>query len=81
MTREAKKNPRVSFFAWQSSFYDHIIGDDESLNNIRGYIVENPLRWELDVENPDRNLINCNSVEEYYKKIFKGSSIQKAEKV
>jgi hypothetical protein len=37
-----------SDFAWQSRFYDHIIGNDESLQTIREYIFTNPLKWELD---------------------------------
>ncbi len=37
---------------WQRSFYDHVIRDEESLNRIREYMVNNPLRWELDRENP-----------------------------
>ncbi|MCL4500583.1 MAG: YraN family protein [Deltaproteobacteria bacterium] len=39
---------------WQRSFYEHIIRDEESLNRIREYIINNPLRWELDRENPGR---------------------------
>lgn len=40
-------------FAWQSRFYDHIIRNGQSLNNIRQYIQYNPLRWEIDKNNPD----------------------------
>ena len=36
---------------WQRSFYEHVIRDEESLNRIREYIVNNPQRWELDREN------------------------------
>lgn len=39
-------------FEWQDRFYDHIIQDDESLHNIRQYIINNPLKWELDKNNP-----------------------------
>lgn len=39
---------------WQRNYYEHIIRDDESLNRIRRYIAENPLRWRLDRENPHR---------------------------
>jgi putative transposase len=39
-------------FAWQPRFYDHVIRDDQSLAAIRTYIRNNPLRWELDEENP-----------------------------
>ena len=35
-------------FAWQPSFYDHVIRKDESLDKIREYIKNNPLKWELD---------------------------------
>ena len=39
---------------WQRNYYEHIIRNDESLNRIRRYIAENPLRWHLDRENPER---------------------------
>ncbi|MBN2546619.1 MAG: transposase, partial [Spirochaetes bacterium] len=32
-------------FKWQSRFYDHIIRDDDDLNNIREYIIYNHLKW------------------------------------
>jgi REP element-mobilizing transposase RayT len=35
-------------FAWQRSFYDHIIRNERSLDEIREYIQNNPMRWELD---------------------------------
>jgi len=37
---------------WQRNYYDHVIRNEESLNSIRQYIVENPLRWVYDEENP-----------------------------
>ena len=37
---------------WQRNFYEHVIRDDHALNRIREYIVTNPLRWDLDRENP-----------------------------
>jgi putative transposase len=37
---------------WQRNYYEHIIRDDESLNRIRQYIVDNPAQWEFDRENP-----------------------------
>lgn len=39
-------------FCWQKSFYDHVIRQDESLDKIREYIRNNPLKWELDRNNP-----------------------------
>ena len=41
-------------FAWQPRFYEHIIRDEIELNKIREYIINNPLKWELDIENPER---------------------------
>lgn len=39
-------------FKWQRSFYDRIIRDEKELFNIRQYIEQNPLRWELEKESP-----------------------------
>jgi REP element-mobilizing transposase RayT len=33
---------------WQRNYYEHIIRNDESLNRIRKYIANNPMKWELD---------------------------------
>lgn len=37
---------------WQRNYFEHIIRDEVSLQKLREYIVNNPLRWELDSENP-----------------------------
>ena len=37
---------------WQRSYYDHVIRNESSLNRIRQYIAENPVRWPEDPENP-----------------------------
>jgi len=37
---------------WQRNYYEHIIRNGQSLNRIREYIAQNPLRWHLDPENP-----------------------------
>ena len=37
---------------WQRNYFEHIIRNEESLNRIRQYILENPARWEFDRENP-----------------------------
>ena len=39
-------------FQWQRSFYERIIRSEQEAHRIREYIQTNPLRWELDVENP-----------------------------
>jgi len=38
---------------WQRNYYEHAIRNEESLNCIREYIATNPLRWEMDRENPE----------------------------
>jgi REP element-mobilizing transposase RayT len=35
-------------FKWQTRFYDRVIRDENELYNIQRYIIENPLKWELD---------------------------------
>ena len=35
-------------FAWQRSFYDHIIRNESSYQNISSYIDSNPEKWTAD---------------------------------
>ena len=37
---------------WQRNYYERIIRNDRELNAIREYILDNPLNWALDKENP-----------------------------
>ena len=39
-------------FKWQRNYYEHIIRNEDDLKQIREYIIHNPLKWELDSENP-----------------------------
>jgi len=39
-------------FAWQPRSYDHIIRSEASLDTIRRYIRDNPMKWALDKDNP-----------------------------
>jgi REP element-mobilizing transposase RayT len=39
---------------WQRNYYEHIIRGESSLDRVREYVHYNPLKWELDRENPDR---------------------------
>ncbi|MFN0069925.1 MAG: transposase [Chloroflexota bacterium] len=39
---------------WQRSYYEHIIRDEQELNRIRQYILDNPSLWNDDPENPER---------------------------
>jgi putative transposase len=38
---------------WQRSYYEHIVRKGEDLRKIQRYILENPLLWSSDPENPD----------------------------
>lgn len=44
-------NSNAIEFEWQSRFHDHIIRDEQSLNNIRQYIIDNPSKWADDEYN------------------------------
>lgn len=37
---------------WQRNYYEHIIRSEIELNAIRQYIINNPLKWEQDRDNP-----------------------------
>ena len=37
---------------WQRGFYDHVIRDEDELNRVRTYILDNPRKWSEDVDNP-----------------------------
>lgn len=41
---------------WQRNYYEHIIRNEKSLEEIREYILNNPARWAEDDENTDRRL-------------------------
>ena len=41
------------FPVWQRNYYEHIIRDEDELNAIRQYIIDNPQNWDIDTENPD----------------------------
>ncbi len=43
----------IEGFGWQRNYYEHIVRNEESLREIREYIANNPLRWELDSLHPN----------------------------
>ena len=47
-----RENPGLPI--WQRNYYEHIIRSESELHKIRTYIMENPLKWEEDEENPNR---------------------------
>ncbi|RUS99429.1 hypothetical protein DSM107003_00130 [Trichormus variabilis SAG 1403-4b] len=42
---------QVYLHVWQRNFYEHIHQNQESLEAIRNYIINNPINWENDPEN------------------------------
>lgn len=38
---------------WQRNYWEHIIRNDDELNRLRQYIMDNPMKWETDRENPE----------------------------
>lgn len=47
---ELNSTPGMIF--WQRDFYEHIIRHENALDRIRRYIINNPLKWAIDRQNP-----------------------------
>ena len=45
-TREIIKS--LDYKIWQRNYYEHIIRDEKAYINISNYIIENPVKWEVD---------------------------------
>ena len=45
--------PSFAKRVWQRGYYEHVVRDDDDLNRIRQYIIDNPTRWSEDEEHPD----------------------------
>ena len=48
VTKAIRREFDLKQFAWQRSFYEHVIRNEKSLGKIRGYIKSNPLNWKKD---------------------------------
>jgi len=51
VTKEIRQNYGDYEFAWQKSFHDVIIRNQEQLDKTREYIKLNPVKWEEDINN------------------------------
>ena len=49
---ELRGTPGAS--VWQRNFYEHIVRNDEEMYEIQEYIINNPMKWDLDTENLSR---------------------------
>lgn len=47
---------------WQRGYYEKVIGNEQSLQNIREYIVNNPLGWEKDEMHPSKSFSFNNKI-------------------
>jgi len=47
--------PATRAALWQRNYYEHVIRDERSLEQIRDYIIGNPAQWDLDSENPSHH--------------------------
>ncbi|HUT62374.1 MAG TPA: transposase [Anaerolineae bacterium] len=58
--KQIKKGMLAPFLGklWQRNYYEHIIHNNDELNKIREYIQNNSLKWEFDIENPQRICID-----------------------
>ena len=52
VTHECRKYKYYDF-RWQRNYYEHIIRNDNELNNIRDYIRNNVAQWAFDKDNPN----------------------------
>jgi len=53
VTTKCRRNGWYEFH-WQPRFYEHIINDERDSRNIRDYIIDNPIKWFYDSENPNQ---------------------------
>ena len=49
---DSKAWPAFDRRLWQRNYYEHIIRNERELEDIREYIWNNPLAWDMDSENP-----------------------------
>jgi REP element-mobilizing transposase RayT len=47
VTKWFRENTQIKI-VWQRNYYERIIRDDDELNRIRQYIVDNPINWQND---------------------------------
>jgi putative transposase len=51
-----ERQQHLQAVVWQRNYYEHVIRNDEELQRIREYIVNNPTQWALDRENPEKGV-------------------------
>lgn len=51
VTKWFRSNTNI-YNVWQRNYYEHIIRNEDGLNRIREYIINNTIQWQFDRENP-----------------------------
>ena len=52
VTRNINRIQDSCIMQWQRSYYERIIRNEKEMKDRRGYIINNPLNWVEDIENP-----------------------------
>ena len=78
ITTKKIRNGGMKSFRWQRNYWEHVIRNEVKLFKIRQYIQNNPLKWHLDRENPERVGVDILEVEIFSsRRILKGTSSNK----
>jgi REP element-mobilizing transposase RayT len=51
VTKWYRRNTDI-YNVWQRGYFDRVIRDEDELNRVREYILQNPSKWAEDRENP-----------------------------
>jgi REP element-mobilizing transposase RayT len=66
VTKWCRQNANI-YTVWQRNYYEHILRNDHALHRIRQYIVDNPTKWELDMENIN---VTEHQINQYYQMLM-----------
>lgn len=53
INQQIKERQINIFFQWQRNYYERIIRNEDELNKIRKYIIENPMKWAAEKDNAE----------------------------
>jgi putative transposase len=53
VTKRARVEVGSAGEIWQRNYFERVVRDGEELSSVTRYIVENPMKWEWDRENPN----------------------------
>jgi len=54
VTKQARQQLGWSGEVWHRNYFERVLRDGQEFSNATRYILENPLKWEWDRENPNR---------------------------